>query len=231
MQNAEQHERYRLGEIQGLDGGCQNGSRVAQVGVDVIAFALGYAREQGAGVREHDGVIVDIHDPGFRCYRLGHLVGIVGRWDAGADIQELPDTFFADQIADGAGEEQPVSTSLGDDGWEHLGDLITDMAVDRVVVFSADPVIPDTRGMRDIGLKDGPGRIRVLHLVDLLRACKAARLCRPAWPVPRRRCRTACVAARSAAAARTAGRSPRPTPATSAGSPAVARPARSPAQT
>jgi len=35
-------------------------------------------------------------------------MGVVGRGQAGADVQELPDTRLGDQVRDGAGEKLPV---------------------------------------------------------------------------------------------------------------------------
>ena len=57
---------------------------------------------------EHDRVVVHVHDPGLRRDRLGDLVGVARRRDAGADVQELADPRVGGQVADGAAEERPV---------------------------------------------------------------------------------------------------------------------------
>jgi hypothetical protein len=44
---------------------------------------------QGAGVREDQGVVVHVDDPGVGGGALGHFVGVVGGGQAGADVQEL----------------------------------------------------------------------------------------------------------------------------------------------
>ena len=66
------------------------------------------AGQQGAGVGEHDRVVVHVDDPGLRRDRLGDLVGVARRRDAGADVEELPDPRLGGQVADGAAEERPV---------------------------------------------------------------------------------------------------------------------------
>src|SRR6266571_1717196 len=121
---------------------------VAQVGVDVVAGALGRAGEQGAGVHQHERIVVDVDDARFRGDRLGDLVGVVGGRQAGADVQELADPRLAGQVPDRAAQERPVSAGEAGDVREHRHDLVTDHAVGRVMVLAAQPVIPD------------PGRVR-----------------------------------------------------------------------
>jgi hypothetical protein len=44
-------------------------------------------------------VVVDVHDPGLRSDRLGDLVGVVRRGNAGADVEELAYSGLAGQEA------------------------------------------------------------------------------------------------------------------------------------
>ena len=53
-------------------------------------------------------VVVDVHHPAGGVQPLRDLMGVVGRGQAGADVQELPDTRLGDQVRDGAGEKLPV---------------------------------------------------------------------------------------------------------------------------
>src|SRR5207253_2640387 len=85
-QDAQQHERYRFGEVENLGGGGQDARGVAQIGIHVGGNALGTAGQQGAGVREHDRVVVDVDDPARGGDPLRDLMGVVRRWQPGADI-------------------------------------------------------------------------------------------------------------------------------------------------
>ena len=67
---------------------------------------------------QHDGVVVDIDDAALWRHRLGDLVGVVGRGQAGADVEELADARLAGQILDRARtrkaqEAQAFSTIAG----------------------------------------------------------------------------------------------------------------------
>jgi hypothetical protein len=87
-QDSEQHERDRPVEVQGAGGQLEDPVGIAQVGVDVGGHVLG-AGEQGTGVGQHHRVVVDTDDAALRGDPLGHLVGVVGGGQAGADVQEL----------------------------------------------------------------------------------------------------------------------------------------------
>jgi hypothetical protein len=43
-------------------------------------------------------VVVRVHDPRLRRHLLRDLAGVVGGWQAGADIQELPDPLLPGQV-------------------------------------------------------------------------------------------------------------------------------------
>ena len=85
-----QHEGDRLREIQQARRGVQDSGRIPDIGVQVFACPLGAAGQQGAGVRQHQGVVVHVDDFAFRRRLLGHFMRVVGRGKAGADVQELP---------------------------------------------------------------------------------------------------------------------------------------------
>ena len=123
--------------------------RVAEVGFDVVGRALGAARQQHPRVQQHQGVVVDVHDAALRGRPLGHLVGVVDRRQAAADVEELADPGLAGQVADGAVQELPVAAGQVGNRGIHLPQLLAELAVDREVVLAAQPVVPDPRRMRD----------------------------------------------------------------------------------
>src|SRR5216684_8031764 len=59
------------------------------------------------GVREHQRVVVDVDDAALRHDGLGHLVGVVSRGQAGADVEELAYARLGGQVAHAAGQEGP----------------------------------------------------------------------------------------------------------------------------
>jgi hypothetical protein len=97
-QDAHQHQRDRLGEVQGLLGRLQDHGGVAQIGVDVVGRAVAAAGgEQRSGGGQDHLVVVDVEDAGLRRDLLGDLAGIVGGRQAGADVEELADLRFTSQ--------------------------------------------------------------------------------------------------------------------------------------
>ena len=117
--------------------------------------ALGGAGEQGAGVHQHHGVVVDVDDLGVRSHPLGDLVGVVGGGQAGADVQELTDARLTGQVPDRADQEGPRGASVLDDRRERLENLVADLAVDVEVVFAAQPVVPDPGRLGHVGVDLG----------------------------------------------------------------------------
>jgi hypothetical protein len=77
VQDRDQHDRDRLVEVQQPCGLGEDLAGVAGVGVEVPGGALRAAGQQRPGVRQHDGIVVDVHDPGFGRYRLGDLMRVV----------------------------------------------------------------------------------------------------------------------------------------------------------
>jgi len=109
MQHRDQHDRHRLAEVQGFGGPGEDRARVAQVRVEVGGGAFPGAGEQGARVREDEGVVVDVDDPAVRRGGLGHFMGVVRGGQPGADVQELADALGPGQVPDRPGEKRPVS--------------------------------------------------------------------------------------------------------------------------
>jgi len=118
------------------------------VGVDVLGDPFGSGGEQGAGVRQHQGVVVDVDDPRLGDDALGDLVGVVGGRQTGADVQELADARLTGQVGHGADEEAPRGAGHVHDAGKGLAVLVPGDPVDLVVVLAAQPVVPD------------PGRVR-----------------------------------------------------------------------
>ena len=70
---------------------------VPQIGLQVIGGPLRAAGQQGPGVADHHRIVVHVDDPRLRRGLLRDLVGVVGRRQAGADVQELADAVAAGQ--------------------------------------------------------------------------------------------------------------------------------------
>src|SRR5690606_36973813 len=60
--DAEHHDGDGPGEVEGAGGPGEDRVGVADVGVEVVGGARRRAGEQRAGVHEHDGVVVHVHD-------------------------------------------------------------------------------------------------------------------------------------------------------------------------
>ncbi len=164
-EHADHQQRDRLGEVQRLGRLGDDRLGVVHVGVDVAGGALGRAGEQRAGVGEHQRVVVDVDDAGFRGQPLGDLVGVVGGRQARADVEELAYALLLDQVPHGAREELAAGARLV----QLLGvvreELVARLAVGLEVVLAAQPVVPDPGGMRHGGVE----RVRACHerTVDL----------------------------------------------------------------
>jgi alditol oxidase len=153
VQDRDQRDRHRLREVKQSACLAEDGAGVAQVGVDVLGGPRVAAGEQRAGVGEHDRVVVHVHHTGLRRDRLGDLVGVARRRDAGADVEELPDPRLGGEVADDAAEERPVGPRgerpLGVDLECHLGLG----PVGGVIVLAAKQVVVNPRLMRDAGVE------------------------------------------------------------------------------
>ena len=150
MQQRDQHQRDRLGQVEGGPDSrvAEDLLRLAQVRVEVRAHPIRVAGQQGPGVRQHDRVVVHVDHPGFRRDALRDLVHVAGAGQAGADVQELPDPGLGGQVPHGPVEERPVLPGGGahrGPGAQHLAGRLP---VGREVVFPAQEVVVDPGGMR-----------------------------------------------------------------------------------
>src|SRR5690606_35584264 len=141
-QDVAEDEGGGAGEIQRPGSGPQDAVRVRDVGVDVVGGPLRGGAEQGTGVVLDHRVVGDVDDPALGGDALGHLVGVVGRRQAGSDVQELADARLGDQIRDVAAQKGPAAAGDGDDAGEDGGVRIAGLLVDGVVVLPSQPVVP-----------------------------------------------------------------------------------------
>jgi hypothetical protein len=113
VQDPDEHERNRLGEVQRRLGLLQDLLRLTQIGREVGGGTFRSALQQGAGVGLHDQVVVDVDDPCIGGDSLGDLVDVaLGRY-ASADVQELTDARLGGQIANRSAQEGPVGPNVG----------------------------------------------------------------------------------------------------------------------
>jgi hypothetical protein len=140
-----EHHRDRLGEVQNVPGVGHDLVRVVKVGIDVSGDTfVGGIGEQGAGVRQHQWVIVDIDNLRLRGGPLRDLVGVLHGRQPGADVEELADARRG-QVADDPDEELSGLLGQGDDAGELLDVGVPGLAVRGEVILAAHPVIPDSR--------------------------------------------------------------------------------------
>ena len=83
---------------------------------------------------------------------LRHLVCVVHGRQARPDIQELADAGLTGQVADRPGQEVPDAPGDVHDARVDGAELVAGRLVDRVVVRAAQPVVPDTGGVRHRGV-------------------------------------------------------------------------------
>jgi hypothetical protein len=88
------------------------------------------------GVAEDDGIVVDIDDPAFRGSRLRDLVHVVGRGQAGADVQELADARLGGEEPDRAAQEVTIPPRSHDRARLYLKDIFDSDPVSLEVVLS-----------------------------------------------------------------------------------------------
>ena len=91
--------------------------RVVHVGVDVVGDPFAGAGEQHTCVDQLQGVVVHVNDFGLGCDALGYFVGVVGRGQAGAEVEELADADLAARKRTArprnAGDATATSTTSG----------------------------------------------------------------------------------------------------------------------
>ena len=192
VQDRGQDDRRRLGEVQQLRRLVEDGAGVAQVGVDVPVDARLGAVEQRAGVREDDGIVVDVDDPGLRGDGLGDLVGAARRRDAGAEVEELPYPRLGGEVAHGAAEERPVRPRGEGHVRPDLERFLGSRPVGGVVVLSTQQVVVHPGLVRRAGIerqRAEPARGAALFWRRCLVAGHLAAFpgrCRTAWSRVRR---------------------------------------------
>src|SRR5215467_3537358 len=165
MQDADQHERQWLGEVERVSDGRvgEDLLRLAQVRLDVGAAALRGAGQQRPRVGEHDRVVVDVYHPGLRRRLLRHLVHVVRTGQARPDVQELPDTGLVHQVAHRTAEESPVLPGGGAPGGDGRDRFLGSRPVHGEMVFPAEKVVVYARGvrLRGIDLRSHLPRFRI----------------------------------------------------------------------
>ena len=150
VQHRHQHQRERLGEIEGAPGNRigENLLRLPDVGVQVGGDAARAAGQQRPRVREHDRVVVRVHHAGLGIAGLRDLMHVVRTRQAGADVEELRDARLARQVADGPAQEGPVLPHRGADRAPAFQHLAGDGPVGGEVVLAAEEVVVHARRMR-----------------------------------------------------------------------------------
>jgi hypothetical protein len=142
-------ELVARGEAARKSGGVEMFLSLMQVG----GLALRRRCQQGTGVRQHDRVVIHIHDSRFRRYALGHLVGVIRRRDAGTDIEELPDPRLSRQETHRPAEECPIRADPnGRQAGIGLQDFIADFTVGGEIVLPAKQVVIYPGLVRDAGV-------------------------------------------------------------------------------
>src|SRR5579863_432936 len=156
VHDGDQHDRHRAAEVQRPRRLAQDPVRLAQVRVDVVDGTGDRAGQQDACVLQDHRVVVDVHDPGAWRHGLRHLVRVVRRGNAGADVEELGDPGLASQEAHDPGEERPVGPDRLDDPRVRGHDRVPRRAVGGEVVLAAEPVIVHAGAVRHAGVNAVP---------------------------------------------------------------------------
>jgi hypothetical protein len=129
--------------------------------------------EQRAGVRQHHGVVVQVHDAGRRVDPLGDLVDVVRGGQARADIKQLRDADLADQVAHHPAEHGALRLHAGLNLRERGDDLVAERAVGGEIVLTAEQIVVDPRHVRTGRVKPPGGTLTSCHqrIVLINRAC------------------------------------------------------------
>ena len=127
----------RARSVQILSGWYRPAGRGGGHHIGQAAF-VGDFGEQGAGVGEDEGVVVDVDDPGGRGGALGDFVGVVGRGQASADFQELVDALGRGQVGSHADQDGPGGDSDVDNLGQDRDDLVACLAAVRVIVLATE---------------------------------------------------------------------------------------------
>src|SRR5690242_18583970 len=113
------------------------------------------ASQQETTVGHRRGVGVDIHDPGIGCVATGDIVDVADGGDAGADVEELPDTGRRGEVVDGAAQEGSVGTGLLGQIRYGMSSSLRNLPVGGEVVGAAEEVVVDAGGVRCLSIRTG----------------------------------------------------------------------------
>jgi hypothetical protein len=146
-----QHQGHRLVEVDQLaDGGVfDDGARLAHVAEEEAGVAR--PGQPGAGVGRHDRVVVDVGDADVRRDRVGQFMGVRRGGDAGADVDDLPDSALGDE-AHRTAEEIAVGAGAGGHLGGDLHHAVRGLPVDLVVVPAAEEVVVHPGRVRPAGV-------------------------------------------------------------------------------
>ena len=114
-------------------------------------------------MQEHDRVVIEVDHAGGRLDLLGDLVHVLRCGQSRADIQQLPDAHFADQVADHPAEYVTLGAHAHLDGGQRRDHLIADRPVSGEIVLSAQQVVIDPRDMRPRRIELCDGKLAVRH--------------------------------------------------------------------
>jgi hypothetical protein len=153
VQDRDQQDGDRPAEIERPRGALEDRVRVPKVRLDVIGLALGAAGQQRLGVAEHHRVIIGVDDPRLGSDPLRDVVGVVGRRQAGPDIEELPDALAIRQLVHRVDQEQPRGPGDQRQGRHHVEHLLGRLPVGGEIVLAAQPVVPHPRRVRHGGVE------------------------------------------------------------------------------
>src|SRR5699024_270487 len=70
----------------------------------------------------------------------------------GSDVQELVHTLVTCQMGDGTHEEGAAAAGIGGDPGVEGPDLFAHLTVDRIIVFSSQPIVPHAGGVGNRGV-------------------------------------------------------------------------------
>ena len=108
---------------------------------------------------EDDRIVIHVDNPGLRGDRLGDLVGVARGGNAGADVEELPDSRLAGEVADGAPEKRPVGAGGEARVRVDLEHCLGGDAVGGEVVLAAEQVVVHPGLVRDADVERRRARL------------------------------------------------------------------------
>ncbi len=143
MHDRQQYQPDRLAQVQrGVQFRVvQDRGGFADVALEVGGHALGRGGQQGAGVDQHEWVVVHVDDAGSRRDPLRDLVGVLGGGQPGADVEELAEPHLTGEELHGPAQERAVLAGGHPDRGERGGHLVGGLTVGGEVVLAAQPVV------------------------------------------------------------------------------------------